>query len=243
MGLTMRQKAFLSKLLDLYALAHVPLHYSRVAETLGVSAATAYDMLKVLERKGMVRSEYLVADKPTRQGRANIVFAPTDHAHELFARLAGEDERDEEWEGVKARVLGALQEGRASDYDDLVRDVLDLMPRTRSPLAYSAEVITALLLNLYEAKQKFGPRSPLGMLLDNTAGKLGMSMLAGLAFGLSTTRRVNERLPANLPETVRRYEVAVGELSTERAQTLRDFVGEMVAALQPRVVGTGVEED
>jgi len=232
MGLTMRQKAFLSKLLDLYAEAREPLHYSRLAETLGVSAPTAYDMLRVLERKGMVRSEYVVPDRPPGPGRANVLFAPTALADELFARLSVDAGRDEEWEEVKARVLSALKAGRAADYDDLLRDLLALMPRTRSPLAYAAEVITALLLTLREAKYKFGPRSPLGLLLDNTASKLGMSMLAGLAFGLSATQRVNERLWANLPEHIRRYEAAVQELSAERAQSLRDFVGEMVAALR-----------
>ena len=232
MGLTMRQKAFLSRLLDLYAEAREPLHYSRMAETLGVSPATAYDMLKLLERKGMVRSEYVVPDRPPGPGRASILFVPTPLAHELVARLAAETTRDEEWEEVKARLLSAVRSGKAADHDELLRDLLALMPRTSSPLAYAAEVITALLLTLRQAKQKLGPRTPLGMLLDNTAGKLGMSMLAGLAFGLSATHRVNERLLANLPEHVRRYEAAVQELSAEAAQSLRDFVGEMIAALQ-----------
>lgn len=232
MGLTMRQKAFLSKLLDVYAEAREPLHYSRMADTLGVSPATAYDMLKLLERKGMVRSEYAVPDRPPGPGRANILFVPTPLAHELFARLAADMARDEEWEEVKARVLSAFRSGKAADYDELLRDLLALMPRTNSPLAYAAEVITALLLTLRQAKQALGPHSPLGMLLDNTVGKLGMSMLAGLAFGLSATHRANERVLTNLPEHVRRYEAAVQELSAEAAQLLRDFVGEMVTALR-----------
>lgn len=232
MGLTMRQKAFLSKLLDMYVEAREPLHYSRMAEILGISPATAYDMLKLLERKGMVRSEYVVPDRPPGPGRANILFIPTPAAHELVARLAADATRDEEWEDVKARVLTALRSGEAADYDELLRDLLMLIPTTNSPLAYAAEVITALLITLHQTKQRLGPRSPLGMLLNNTAGKLGMSMLAGLAFGLSATRQVNERILANLPEHVRRYEAAVQELSVEADQALRDFVGEMVTALQ-----------
>lgn len=231
MDLTTRQKAFLNKLLDLYAQAREALHYSRVAETLGVSPATAYDMLKVLERKGMVRSEYAIAERPPGPGRANVLFAPTPLAHEMFDRLAADAGHDEEWEQVKARVLSALRSGATVDYDDLARDILALLPKTRSPLAYAAEVITVLLLNLHEAKCKFGPRSPLGLLLDNTAGKLGMSMLAGLAFGLSATHRARQRLWNDLPGQIRRYEAAVQELSVERTQALREFVGEVVSAL------------
>lgn len=236
MRLTMRQKGFLSKLLDLYADAREPVHYSRVAETLGVSAATAYDMMRVLERKGMVCSEYVVPDRPPGPGRANILFAPTPLAHELVARLAVEAGRDEEWEEVKARVLMALRSGGPPGYEDLLGEILARMPETRSPLAYAAEVLTALLLSLREAKHKFGPRSPLGILLDNTAGKMGMSMLAGLAFGLSAADRVNDRaharLRANLPDHIRRYEAAVQELDGARAQALREFVGDMVATLR-----------
>ncbi len=232
MELTARQKAFLGRLLDLSGEARGPLHYSRVAETLGVSAATAYDMLRVLERKGMVRSEYVVPDRPPGPGRASVLFAPTPLADELFARPGADAALDEEWEAVRARVLTALRSGEAAIRNDLLRDIVALVPNTRSPLAYAGEVITVLLLNLHEAKHKFGPRSPLGMLLENTAGKLGMSMLAGLAFGLSATHRARERLWVDLPKHIRRYEAAVQELSAERAQALREFVGEVVSALR-----------
>ena len=54
MELTFRQKTFLSKLLDLYHEMREPVHYSLVAERLGLSSSTAYDMLRLLEQKGMV---------------------------------------------------------------------------------------------------------------------------------------------------------------------------------------------
>lgn len=230
--LTARQKAFLARLRDLCAEARGPLHYSRVAENLGVSAATAYDMLKVLERKGMVRSEYVIPDRPPGPGRASVLFAPTPLADEVVGCVLNDVTLDEEWETVRRQVLTALRSGEAAIRNDLLRDVAALVPNARSPLAYAGEVITVLLLNLHEAKHKFGPRSPLGMLLENTAGKLGMSMLAGLAFGLSATHRAHERLWTDLPKHIRRYEAAVQELSAERVQALREFVGEVVSALQ-----------
>lgn len=231
-GLTMRQRAFLNQIVEIYAGAHEPLHYSRVADALSVSRATAYDMLRVLERKGMVRSQYVVPERPPGPGRANIVFVPTQAAQELRDRLIGDVARDKEWEEVKAKVLATLHRHIASDDRDLLRDVLARLPQTRSPMAYAAQVITALLLTLQEAKYKLGPRSPLGILLENTSGKSGVSMLAGLAFGLSAMARVQERLWHNLPDHVRRYEAAVQELSAERVNALRDFTNEVVAALR-----------
>ena len=64
--ITRRQETFIYKLLDLYRELDGPIHYSVLAERVGVSPFTAYDMLRLLEEKGLVASEYHVAtDKPT----------------------------------------------------------------------------------------------------------------------------------------------------------------------------------
>ena len=59
--LTPRQRAFLDKLFDLYHEHQGPVHYSLVAERLGVNKFSAYDMLKLLEKKGVARSDYVLA--------------------------------------------------------------------------------------------------------------------------------------------------------------------------------------
>ena len=65
MKLTRRQETFIHRLLDLYRELDGPIHYSLLAERVGVSPFTAYDMLRLLEEKGLVTSEYrLDSDKP-----------------------------------------------------------------------------------------------------------------------------------------------------------------------------------
>ena len=54
------QKVFLSRVLDFYLETRQPLHYSTIAQQLGLSNSTAYDMLRLLEGKGMVSSEYVM---------------------------------------------------------------------------------------------------------------------------------------------------------------------------------------
>ena len=75
--LTFRQKAFLDKLHDVYSEMQGPIHYSLVAERLGLSNSTAYDMLRVLEQKGMVGSQYATPKEIAGPGRSSILFYPT----------------------------------------------------------------------------------------------------------------------------------------------------------------------
>ncbi|MHB0874615.1 MAG: helix-turn-helix domain-containing protein, partial [Anaerolineae bacterium] len=96
MQLTGRQREFLGKFLDLYCEADHPLHYAAVAERLNVGKISAYDMLRLLEEKGLLISEYVLP--PGRSaGRSSIVFRPTPKATALMAQLAGEDWERAEW--------------------------------------------------------------------------------------------------------------------------------------------------
>jgi len=124
--LTRRQEAFIHKLLDLYREAEAPVHYADVARALEVRPVTAYEMLRLLEEKGLVTSEYVMPS--SGPGRSTIVFRPTEQGEALMRQLAGETWDREEWETVKARILKALQAG---SFDvlvgvNLLREGLDL---------------------------------------------------------------------------------------------------------------------
>ena len=88
MKLTRRQEEFIKSLLDLHQEVDGPIHYSILAERLGVSPFTAYDMLCVLEEKGFVTSEYHLATNKSGPGRAERVFYPTETASARERRLA-----------------------------------------------------------------------------------------------------------------------------------------------------------
>ena len=76
MGLTPRQRQFLEALAELCRTSGRSVHYSAVAEALSVSPFSAYDMLKVLESKGVVSSEYVVEGGSPSPGRSAIRFWP-----------------------------------------------------------------------------------------------------------------------------------------------------------------------
>ena len=149
MQLTLRQKAFFDKLVDLYREAQRPVHYSVLARGLGVSRFSAYDMLKLLEAKGLVRSEYVLDEREGGPGRSSVVFAPLLRAQELLSRLVTNPVEQSEWAQTVAHILGHLRQEQtpAGPRDSgLLEELMAAIPKAMSPLAYSAQTLTALLL-------------------------------------------------------------------------------------------------
>lgn len=233
MKLTGRQKAFLSQFLDLYREAREPLHYTTVAEHLGVSKITAYDMLRLLDERGLVECEYVLRGKGRGAGRSSIVFRPTPKAHALFAELAGEAVDLEEWEAAKARILKALEAGKGGDYQDLLKEILDRLPERQSPLLYVAEMVTAVILSLQQLRED-ASASGLSDRLHSLGlpEEVGLNALGGLAVGLSFAERANRRLINLLLSHVDRYQELISRLSAENLRRLADFTGEVMRILE-----------
>lgn len=142
--LTHRQEKFIQEILDIYHKSHEPFHYSLVAEYLGLSKYTAYDMLRLLEEKGYVEAVYETHEG--RPGRASILFQPTEKARQTFQKLAGNDVTD--WEVAKARVIHRI---RAEELEDpsIAQEVLAKLPSSFSDeVVYCASVIGNLLSSL-----------------------------------------------------------------------------------------------
>jgi predicted ArsR family transcriptional regulator len=152
--LTLRQKSFLKKFLDVYRERQEPVHYSVVAQRLGLNNSTAYDMLRLLEQKGMVSSQYDTPKATAGPGRSSILFSPTTRAMGLATRPAGDSRGHEKWEEFKARLLESLNRGTPEEYQDVLDELLAQIAELRTALEQYAESVTALLLNLREARQE-----------------------------------------------------------------------------------------
>jgi len=233
MKLTGRQRAFLSTFLDLYREAREPLHYTTIAQRLGVSKITAYDMLRLLEERGLVQSEYVLRGKGQGAGRSSILFRPTPQADVLFAQLAGRAVGKDEWEAVKTRILETLRAGKSTDYEGLLEEILARLPQRESPMLYAAEMITAVILSMHQLREDasaaglFDRLRALGL-----PGEIGLRALAGLTLGLSFAERINRRLIGLLLSHTARYQEIISRLSAENLQRLSSFAGEVMKVME-----------
>lgn len=218
--LTPRQHDFLDQVVELYETTGEPVHYSAVAERLGVGKSTAYEMLRILERKGYLSADYVLGESPG-PGRSAVVFTPKSHG------------ADAEWEQVRTRILNALGQSEASD-QELLQDILGRLPSSTSPLAYCAQVMTALLLNVRgEFRSRLGEHELIQALLaNNLPDTPSLNLLPGFALGLSFRERANRELRGRLVEYTQEYQRRLSRLDTRGRALLQDFLRRLVVRTQ-----------
>lgn len=214
MRLTQRQEDFIGKLIELYRELPGPIHYSSVATKLGVSDITAYDMLRLLEEKGLVSSQYELANEKSGPGRSKIMFIPTPRAHRLMDDLAGSDV-GAGWDAVKDRVLERIREGELEDRE-LTKEVLARMPPEGIGVQRSCiEIMTVIALRLRRSAGRRLLLDYLQRILPNpdSATRANLSLLGGFAMGILAQENTDDpEWGVELLEHVRRFQSHVVEM-------------------------------
>jgi len=231
MNLTSRQQAFLILLFDLYREQQSPVHYTTVADRIGVSKFSAYDMLRVLERKGAVASEYVLDREEPGPGRSLIKFYPTEVARRWLAQQWSGLARGEEWRQVKEGLLRRLQQAREVNPRELAGELLSQLSDSQPPTVYCAQMITVCLLYLGGLRDLANGLNPLRVLVRiNVAEGISLGALAGFSLG-SLLSRAGEATESLLT-SVSRYQRYLRDLSEENRLALLTFFQEALAVSQ-----------
>jgi DNA-binding MarR family transcriptional regulator len=222
MKLTRRQESFIRKLLDLYHEAETPIHYSDLAEHIGVSKITAYDMLRTLEQKGYITSHYQLEDEKTGPGRSRVVFSPSEFAHTMMAQMAG-PLGDADWEQVKEQVINALSPGLFPD-EELRRELFEhLSEEENESIRYCLEVITILVFRMKETKQFQFFMETLPQILpdSDTSKRSSLIMIGGFVLGLLADESEKDQVwGQELIDHVKQMQRLVGEMDEESCHRL-----------------------
>ena len=226
MKLTPRQQTFLDKLFDLYREFGGPVHYSVVAERVGVNRFSAYDMLKILEEKGVAASAYELKDDRAGPGRSMVVFYPTNKAAKFLTQLRQEVFGTDEWYQIKERLLSQLRQTKEAGYQKAMVEILSQLPDVNTPLVYCTEMIGVLLLNLAQVSRKANQVISLNTLTDLIAeGQVGLGTLAGFILGsLASGDSDDPSLTEKLMGHTRVLQAKLDELSDESASRLNSFL-------------------
>ena len=215
--LTRRQRDVLARLQELYTERGFPVRYEDLAQRLGINRFSAYDMLKVLERKGAVGSQYILS---RMRGRPAVAFYPlAQAARQTLSRLSD----GVEWEQVRERILDLVNQA-SSNERDILDDLLDDIPRSKSPLVYCGRVLTVLILSLSRRARDYGHS-----LLAATSPAEGLDLFAGLVLGLSLSEAEERRVGTQLVEYSQRCRQYIAEMDSASRDDLAGFVRQIVA--------------
>jgi DNA-binding PadR family transcriptional regulator len=185
--LTRRQEVFIQKMLELKREFECPVRYSLLAERLGVSPFTAYDMLCLLEEKGYVVSEYHLPSDKSGPGRAERLFYPTQKSQEHIQRLIAEtSEAGLEGEALKRFLLDRLRRGETPDNELTGQMMARLLPDGQANIRFCVEVMTVAALRLQGSQGGQALYDHLPELLpgQSSACRANLCLLGGFVFGL-----------------------------------------------------------
>ena len=235
MKLTRRQETFMRQLLALYTEIHGPIHYSALAERIGVSRITAYDMLRVLEEKGYVESVYQLSPNRTGPGRSTVLYQPTPKATQAINELAAEVNTPD-WETLTNDII---QRMNASSQDEemieLTSALLERLPPEGPPeIRYCTELITIIVLNLRKSEKKALLCGYIPHILGDPdlASAEGLMLLAGGAFGLVIGENHDQpEWNRELVVHVKRYYQLVRRMSADQRRQLVENLQTILPAL------------
>lgn len=186
MKLTRRQEEFVRNLVDLYRELQEPFHYSLLAEKLGVSRFSAYDMLRLLEEKGLVASEYQLSEGKSGPGRSEVFYRPTERARSMMAQLAGEMIDRGDWDAIKERILERVRTNELEEWE-LAEEMLARAPGgEQGAVAYCVEVMTIVTLRLrqHDGRKLLLDYLPKILPAAGATCRANLSLLGGFALGV-----------------------------------------------------------
>jgi DNA-binding MarR family transcriptional regulator len=224
--LTRRQQDFLNQFLDAYREMEGPMHYSEIAEKLGIGKVTAYEMLRLLEKRGLVQAEFQLPDADRGPGRSSVVFSPTPAAHNLLdPLLLKEDEAS--WEETKRSLLEQLRQGKATGYESLLSDLLEKISDNRSPMIYLTEMVTATML-MFEGLKETSNTSQLLSRLQRIGlpNEIDLSSLPGMGMVAAMFEHAN-KASEFLAEHSGKFQSKLAHIGEEKYHLLSDFAREV----------------
>ena len=241
MKITRRQKDVIRKMISLYhQIDGQPIHYTKLAEFIGVSRFTAYDMLKVLEEKGLVQSRYRTNEQG--HGRSEVVFEPTPFAHQLVAEVATDIAADN-WEKVKT---APEQQALKAQNEQIGQEVLGrILPTDESPnVRQCAELHAVLFVRLRDTLYFDRIKNQLPRLLpqNKPVHRSHLTLLNGMALGLlASAHEIHDNTWWDeLLEQTEQYHALISAMDTADCQRLAEIIPLLLTSPELQTHGNGI---
>ncbi|MEH7438960.1 helix-turn-helix domain-containing protein [Neobacillus drentensis] len=220
MILTKRRREFLDQICRQYHTTNLPVHYSEVAEAIGVSKWTAYDVLKTLESQGLVKRNYSTNENET--GRSVVVFSPTEMAEEMFQKERRETSNMEEWEAILNHMTELIENHQNLPLMDAIHNIITRMKTVDVKLEFCAYFLCVLILYL-NSLGKTVKSLTVNMVNASPETKVNLTVFVGAVIGM-IIQSVGDELSPEMITLVQQFFDNVNQLNGEELQLLIAFI-------------------
>jgi transposase len=246
MKITTRQKEFLQSLIDLYQEKGSPIHYPEVAQKLGVSKWTAYDMLQLLHKEGLLEVEYIIPKsdnyKWIKLGRSTITFCPTKKGCNIFALPKQKISTNiTELKKIKKEITQKFEElkGKLN-----IRDLFKKALQSKSPFIFCACLLLILILLTKKITEGAAEIKLISQIIPhttiNTYAELTLIVFAGMCLGVLA--KYVSKIPTTYGKNdldeytnyIQTYNQYVSQMDKEEQKSLLDFLKETLDEIKTK---------
>jgi len=246
MKITTRQREFLKTLIDLYRQKGSSVHYSEVALKMGVSKWTAYDMLQLLHKEGLLEVEYIIPEsdsyKWSKLGRSTITFYPTKKGY----TVSNLSQRNLP---TKVAEFNKLKKEIIQKFDELkgklnIRDLFKEALQSKSPLIFCACLLLILILLIKKITEGVTEIKLISQVIPhtttNTYAELALIVFAGMCLGVLA--KYVSKVPTTYGNNdldeytnyIQTYNQYVSQMDKEEQKSLLDFLKETLDEIKTK---------
>ncbi len=223
--LTERRKQFLRSVLDMYRRTQLPVHYEALAQRLGVSKWTAYDVLRALEEQGLLTRDYAV--NRGEPGRSQIVFVPTAAAEALFTQVRSQALECGDLGALKDEALQSLSEWRALGPTRATQRIMAAIAGADVQVKFCTYIMALFLVHLANLSE--GAVSVVRDLVRQAPGvEMPLTVFVGIVAGMAI-EAMGHGVGQELIGLLGRFLQSVMDLSGAEKEMLVSFLNEALA--------------
>lgn len=219
-SLTKRRRQFLDHIFQQYQSTNHPVHYSEVAEAIGVSKWTAYDVLKTLEEQGLLQRTYAVNENET--GRSVVVFTPTELAETFFQKERRNILNSDEWEAIISKASKIIANKENLTLKEAIDHTLKLMSNVDVKVEFCTYFLSVLILYLNSLGKQVKDLT-VNMINSSTDPKVQLTVFVGAVVGM-IIQSVSDELSPDMIKLVQQFFDNANQLNDEELQHIIRFI-------------------
>jgi len=205
LGLTKRKEQFLAKLRELYDKLKFPVSYQILAEEMKVSRWTAYDMLRALEKEGLVIREYLLEKVKSAPGRSAVGFIP-----KIKQKMVPKD--------IEKELLRKIREVKTKSLSGVLKKMKEELASESTPFVYCSTFLAYLTVVLHKVNIKELARFP--QIWPQKPIEFQLKQLPGFILGLLHINERGQKEIGKLKKSLGKFTACIENLALEEAKTL-----------------------